>query len=356
MGAACYLNSEVNIVKDIYPSYYKKFKCIANLCPDSCCKDWDIDVDSETEKFYNTVHGELGDKIRRLTITDKYGERVFINNGVRCPFWNDDMLCDIYIGLGEEHMSETCRRFPRITLEYDGFREQILSFACPEAARLMLLEDNAYRDFGGSEELNTAEQSEDYFSFLIKARERSAQILLNEDQPMIYRISDCLDFNTQIQLIIDGEEPCPLNLDENKHHNSDYIIKEHLKLEIMSEGWKNALELALNLSPSEPSENFDKDFEKYSLYLLYRYYLGAESTGDVLFSIKRIACAYIVTSRMDSALENTPDRPSRLRVLQRYSKEIEHSYENDAALGKLLTDDNTYSVEQLIEVLDNLYM
>ena len=50
---------------EIYPSFYSKFKCIANLCEDSCCKDWDIDIDSETERFYMTVTGYTGDKIRK---------------------------------------------------------------------------------------------------------------------------------------------------------------------------------------------------------------------------------------------------------------------------------------------------
>ena len=125
-------------MRDIYPGFYKTFKCIANRCEDSCCKDWDIDIDSETEKFYQTVSGDLGDKIRRKLVTDEYNERVFKAEGGRCPFWNRDMLCDIFIGIGEEHLSDTCAGFPRVAVEYGGFCEHILSFACPEAARLML--------------------------------------------------------------------------------------------------------------------------------------------------------------------------------------------------------------------------
>ena len=34
---------------DIYPSFYKRFKCIANRCEDSCCKDWVINVAAATE-------------------------------------------------------------------------------------------------------------------------------------------------------------------------------------------------------------------------------------------------------------------------------------------------------------------
>ena len=150
-------------MRHIYPSFYHEFRCIANRCEDSCCKDWDIDVDSETEKFYQTVQGALGDKIRSLTITDEYGERVIRSGNGRCPFWNDDMLCDIYIGIGEEHLSHTCANFPRVHIDYGDFQEHLLSFACPEAARFMLREEgNPYRDFGGSEELETTDENADF--------------------------------------------------------------------------------------------------------------------------------------------------------------------------------------------------
>ena len=140
---------------EIYPSFYSKFKCIANLCEDSCCKDWDIDIDSETEHFYMTVTGYTGDKIRKKLVTDEYDERVFKAEGGRCPFWNSDMLCDIFISLGEEHLSHTCDTFPRVKVNYGDFNENLLSFACPEAARIMLRADgNPYADFGGKAELD----------------------------------------------------------------------------------------------------------------------------------------------------------------------------------------------------------
>ena len=86
-------------MQDIYPDFYRRFRCIANRCEDSCCKDWDIDIDSATEAFYQTVQGSLGDKLRCKLVTDEYGERVFKTENGRCPFWNDDMLCDIFVPL-----------------------------------------------------------------------------------------------------------------------------------------------------------------------------------------------------------------------------------------------------------------
>ena len=128
-------------MEKFYPNYYKKFKCIANLCPDSCCQGWDIVVDKKSESFYNSVSGSFGDKLREVTFTDEDGDRIFAREGKNCPFWNKDELCDIYINLGEEHLCETCGKFPRITMDYTSFTEYTLSLACPEAARLILGED-----------------------------------------------------------------------------------------------------------------------------------------------------------------------------------------------------------------------
>lgn len=343
-------------MKDIFPSFYKDFMCIANRCEDSCCKDWDIDVDIETEKFYSAVSGELGDKIRRLTVTDSYGERVFISNNGRCPFWNDEMLCDIYIGLGEEHLSRTCANFPRVVIDYGDFREHLLSFACPEAARFMLKSSaDAYGDFGGEQELSAAAQSDDYFSFLLKARERTVDMLLDETQPLAYRLADCLEFNAQVQSLITGGEPSPLELENAESGGCGFIFDMHLGFEIMNGEWKQKLENACRLCDKlSISEDFDRDFEKFILYYVYRYYLGSLDSPDVLYSIKRIVCAYIVTGKMDSAQRFEEAPRSRMRILQRYSKEVEHSFDNTEKLNAEFDSDDRFRAENLIVMLENL--
>ena len=341
-------------MRDIYPGFYKTFKCIANRCEDSCCKDWDIDIDSETEKFYQTVSGPLGEKLRCKLVTDEYDERVFKAENGRCPFWNEDMLCDIFIGIGEEHLSHTCDSFPRVKIEYGSFCERILSFACPEAARLMLREENAYADFGGDEELSLCEDG-DYTSFLLKARTRSAEILLNRGLPFALRLADCLEFNAQVQSLLQGEEPAPLDFEGARFCGVSFIFDMHLGFEIMSGEWKSALgEAALNAESLVISEDFEKDFEKFALYYLYRYYLEAVNSGDVLYAMKRIVCAYIVTGKLDADFARRGYPYPRLRVLQRYSKEVEHSYDNTEALNAGFDADSRFSVQNLIVTLENL--
>ena len=113
-------------MKHYFPKYCEKFRCIANLCPDSCCRDWDVVVDDTSFDFYNKVKGEFGDRLRSLMTIDEDGDRIFIRQGEKCPFWNSDMLCDIYINLGENHLCHTCKEFPRITQDYTAFCEHAL--------------------------------------------------------------------------------------------------------------------------------------------------------------------------------------------------------------------------------------
>ena len=73
-------------MKHYFPKYCEKFRCIANLCPDSCCRDWDVVVDDTSFDFYNTAKGEFGDRLRSLMTIDEDGDRIFIRQGEKCPF------------------------------------------------------------------------------------------------------------------------------------------------------------------------------------------------------------------------------------------------------------------------------
>ena len=35
-----------------YPDYYKKFSCIADKCPDTCCGKWQIVIDDDSLEKY----------------------------------------------------------------------------------------------------------------------------------------------------------------------------------------------------------------------------------------------------------------------------------------------------------------
>ena len=92
-------------MKTAYHEFYKDFKCIADKCPDSCCKEWDVVVDDDSYIKYKNADGAFGEKLRSVMTIDADGDRIFTLNNNRCPFWNKDMLCDIYQFLGILHCS-----------------------------------------------------------------------------------------------------------------------------------------------------------------------------------------------------------------------------------------------------------
>ncbi len=129
------------------PQCYKDFKCVDRKCTDSCCAGWQVDVDGESWEYYKTVGGKFGEYIHSVMV-DLQDEDFFADKGQfrlkedgRCPFLNDEGLCDMFTELGEERLCKTCTNYPRFMEDYGELREVGLAFSCPEAARLMLESD-----------------------------------------------------------------------------------------------------------------------------------------------------------------------------------------------------------------------
>lgn len=119
-----------------YPDYYKKFSCIADKCPDTCCGKWQIVIDDDSLEKYEDYNGEYRDELRRKV---NWKEGVFRHGrSGKCAFLRDDMLCDMYIHMGKDSLCTTCREYPRHTEEFENVREVSLSLSCPEVARILM--------------------------------------------------------------------------------------------------------------------------------------------------------------------------------------------------------------------------
>ena len=105
-----------------FPKYYYSFRCIAGDCPDSCCKEWAVDVDPEAAAQYRALEGALGDRLRQVLADTEDGTVMTIEDG-RCPMWQQDGLCRIQSQLGEAWLCHTCRQFPRLRHDYGDFVE-----------------------------------------------------------------------------------------------------------------------------------------------------------------------------------------------------------------------------------------
>ena len=121
-----------------YPEYYDTFRCIAAACPDSCCKEWAVQIDDRSTELYAGIPGALGEALRAAMAQEDGDTILTLRPDGRCPMWRDDGLCRIQAELGEEALCDTCRQFPRLRHDYGDFVELGLELSCPEAARLIL--------------------------------------------------------------------------------------------------------------------------------------------------------------------------------------------------------------------------
>ena len=104
-------------------SYYDQFHCIADRCPDSCCQEWDVQVDDASARRYLSLPGELGGQLRRKLKQDEDGEYYLEITDRRCPMWRADGLCEIQAQLGEAGLCKVCHEFPRLRHDYGDFVE-----------------------------------------------------------------------------------------------------------------------------------------------------------------------------------------------------------------------------------------
>lgn len=120
------------------PNYYSEFACIGGRCQATCCAIWRIQLDAETLAYYESLEGEFGSYVRKNLLP--YGDTMRIDmNGpdMKCPFIDERGLCRVYKECGEEHMSEVCREFPRLTVKGGGFELRTLSLTCEEVMRIL---------------------------------------------------------------------------------------------------------------------------------------------------------------------------------------------------------------------------
>lgn len=121
-----------------YPLFYPDFACIGKACKDSCCRDWLIDIDFDTAEKYQRMGGALGEKLRKK-LHKKDGEFYFeVEKDGRCPFLQEDGLCEIQRERGEEELSKVCDAYPRRESMAYPYMQLDLHLSCEEAAKDIL--------------------------------------------------------------------------------------------------------------------------------------------------------------------------------------------------------------------------
>lgn len=134
--------SERKTVKIRKPDYYDTFVCTADQCPMTCCQEWKIGVDDETNKRWKALQPPVGVHPKRKNLSlytgRKDGDRVIaLNREHQCPFLNEQKLCRLVLEYGDDCLSETCRIFPREIHRFADQNEYFLMPSCPAVVDLL---------------------------------------------------------------------------------------------------------------------------------------------------------------------------------------------------------------------------
>lgn len=123
---------------------YDAFVCVAGQCQFTCCKGWEISVDSQTyDRWKNNFKPSDGVK-NTISIKKTSGSKHYkINMGQDkcCPYFNAEGLCRVVIDYGEEYLPKICGQFPRIMNHFGSKIEYSLSCACPEVVDILWREE-----------------------------------------------------------------------------------------------------------------------------------------------------------------------------------------------------------------------
>lgn len=363
------------------PSYYKNFQCISSRCTDSCCTEWEIDIDPDTLLFYQQVPGAFGKRLKEhiaLPSEETDEPAHFIQTAEeRCPFLNDCNLCDIFINLGEEHLSQICTHHPRF---YDWFlngEEAGLGLCCEEAARL-ILQETGFPEFELLEDGLENEDSEDED---LRFEERIEQTLFSMRNQLFHQIkcdSDPVhrktpaDFDKLIDSLYRTACQMQCRLDDLMFPSADAeetdfsaipsdfkefsvcfwnetslnaLLDFYLSLEINDQNWwKQLMELkdscsAILTARKRFMEFYQEkcyEYEQLLIYFLYRHFMKAREDGALMEAVRfaLISSCMIQILDIDTWLKTgTLDPVQQVNICKLYSKEIEYDEENALRLS-----------------------
>jgi lysine-N-methylase len=308
-------------MKLLKPSYYDQFHCIAGACPDSCCQEWDVQVDATSAQRYLTLSGSLGDRLRDRLKQDADGEFYLEITDRRCPMWRRDGLCQIQAELGQDGLCQVCKTFPRLRHDYGDFVELGLELSCPEAARLIFTEPLAspvVQEMPGS---NEAEYDSLGMEILLRTRNRALHIL--QEHPLPEALTLLLLYGYRAQDELDGAEPAPWNPAEELAFarqmagSGDWAaLREFYSgLEILTPRWEALL--------NSPTPAFSYILSRMTRCGTERYWLQAVSDLDLICRVKMIIAGTLLVGHLGGEPAVTA---------QLYSKEIDNSIDNLEAI------------------------
>ena len=395
-------------MKLVTPKYYKEFKCIAGACTDTCCAGWDVDVDKKANEFYKNVQGPFGERLKSVSKQDAEGGCTFtLTKDRRCPFLNNENLCDLFIELGEDKLCDTCAEFPRYINNYGSVKELGIAPSCKSAGEIIFAQrgmiDINEEDI--DEEIQMNDIDPFVYMLLRRARKLCFNLINDKDYKLGERIAAMLAMSRDVQRLLDMQEDDQIGNVLKAYENKELVdnavenirnrrkdtktliaiklgIPEEAKyfekirhyfdkfegMEVINPDWdkvcqavdtmfndlkesKKAIELKDEfneyMNDRERLEEYDQLFN----YTIFRYILDAVNDYDLLLKTTICIVWYIVLKVADMAVWYVNGKSlnftQQVDIAHLYSRQFEHSYSNFEVYNEKFKAEDIYSVHNL---------
>lgn len=301
----------------------------------------------------------------------------------RCPFLNDESLCNIYINLGENSLCNTCKTYPRLINKYGDICEKNLTLSCPIVARLMInikdkigfeLNNEVIDETEQAYIKNTSNLEGKLYDFLwevrsffieiaqfreVKLWKRLLFILLSEAKfQKLLKESDYKQLPQVMESLMNTitNEEFIKSLDDSIHPVPkvksliiDTLVTLRTQQCIANKTFNKLLKdfaLLLNESNYENSDNYnflnekEKEFdiyfrskeyilENYIVYDLYRNFMKAVNSKDIHMIIVKMIIEYSMMKKLLLAKWNANNKKIEdddiIDVIYSFSRTVEHN-------------------------------
>lgn len=305
-------------MKTCVPNYYSKFACKAGECSRSCCIGWEIDIDDEALALYERVSGAFGERLKNSIAKEDGCAHFCLDEDERCPFLDENNLCDIYINLGEASLCRICTDHPRWRNYIADRCEVGLGLACEAAAELILSQTEPADWIMLEETSDEAIEYSDWETELLTLREKIIAGIRNREKTMSERIALLLE-------MCGGESVWFGRSPEEWRRIFGELERLDPKWDVMLEDLneKNAE------SAVKSCGNASVMWENLLMYFVYRHVTNAEDEWELAarLSFAVLSCAVVFTIAESSGINE---------AAVMYSSEIEYCEENTEALFDML--------------------
>ncbi len=190
-------------MRRVRPDYYEKFQCIADQCTITCCQEWKIGVDNETNRKWKKLlpPDTVVDKKKNLSAytVKKDGMRVIaLDEKHRCPFLNEEKICRLVCTYTDRVLSDTCTQFPREVHRFSAHEEETLMPCCPAVIDI-------WKD---AKEIVFPKVDREYKDLLFAIREHMMELLEDSTQ----RLEDQLKQGFYILLELNKQDSLTMQL------------------------------------------------------------------------------------------------------------------------------------------------